>query len=80
MSDFNSPCNEAEIQFLEQLAREHPKDIKVTSDKTPGAPKLKIDFQSESVKNYVVWMLDQFRQRRSGLEEIYNIQDWEYES
>lgn len=80
MSDFNSPCNDAEVLFLEALSREHPKEIKVVTEQKNGARSVNIQILSESLRNYVIWMLDNFRRQRDALEEIFNIPDWEYET
>ena len=79
MSDFNQPCNDAEVAFLEGLAREHPKDIRVIWEGTGNSRSLKIEIDTESIRTYVVWMLADFRKRRNSLEDVYNIPDWEYE-
>lgn len=79
MSDFHSPCNESEVQLLEQLAREHPKDVKVVRTQTPTGVKLNIETANEKIHNYLIFMLKKMREEKERLNGLFKRPEWDYD-
>lgn len=75
---FKSNITVSEEMFLETLAREHPKDIRVVRRKQGTNSRLEIDTQESLWRDYVVFMLRRFRAARNKLETLYLLNPYDH--
>jgi hypothetical protein len=69
----------AEIMLLEQIAREHPKEIQIArTNKDDTKPTLKVTTLNKDYQGYVFFLLKRLRAHQETLDALYALDSWNY--